>query len=76
MLFRESDIVSKLHDPWTNHVTFDLNLLKRWINRRISSGGLTESLATVHISHFRKIITLRWSVKWCMCDAGARDPDP
>ena len=42
MLFRASDIVSKLHDPWTNHVTFNLDILKRWTNRRIPSERVSQ----------------------------------
>lgn len=44
MLFRVSDIVSKLHDPWTNHITFNLDILKRWTNRRI----LSERVSQLH----------------------------
>ncbi len=42
MFFQASDIVSRLHDPWTNHVTFNLDTLKRWTNRRIPSERVSQ----------------------------------
>ena len=72
MLFRASDIVSKLHDPWTNHVTVNLDILKRWTNGKIPSERVSQlhkawgSLPNLEL--LSKSATLRKSER-CVCQS-------